>query len=44
LILKSIDHIAVYLFSFSAGKFIYITATNIVPEIKKEPNIKKIHG
>ena len=38
---KSIEQVAVYLLPFAAGGFIYIAATDLVPEIKKELNIKK---
>jgi len=38
---KSIEQVAIYLLPFAAGGFIYIAATDLVPEIKKELNIKK---
>jgi zinc and cadmium transporter len=38
---KSIEQVAVYLLTFAAGGFIYIAATDLVPEIKKELDIKK---
>jgi len=38
---KTVEHIAIYLLPFAAGGFIYIAATDLVPEIKKELNIKK---
>lgn len=38
---KSVEQIAVYLLPFAAGGFIYIAATDLVPEIKKELDIKK---
>ncbi len=38
---KSIEQVAVYLLPFAAGGFIYIAATDLVPEIKKELDIKK---
>ena len=38
---KSIEQVAVYLLPFAAGGFIYIAATDLIPEIKKELNIKK---
>jgi len=38
---KRIEQVAVYLLPFAAGGFIYIAATDLVPEIKKELNIKK---
>ena len=38
---KTIDQAAVLLLPFAAGGFIYIAATDLVPEIKKELNIKK---
>jgi len=41
LISQSIEQATVYLLPFAAGGFIYIAATDLVPEIKKEINIKK---
>ena len=38
---KSIDQAAIFLLPFAAGGFIYIAATDLVPEIKKELNFKK---
>ncbi len=38
---KSIEQVAVYLLPFAAGGFIYIAATDLIPEIKKELDIKK---
>ena len=38
---KSVEQAAIYLLPFAAGGFIYIAATDLVPEIKKELNIKK---
>jgi zinc and cadmium transporter len=38
---KSIEQVAVYLLPFAAGGFIYIAATDLVPEIKKELDFKK---
>ncbi len=38
---KSIEQVAVYLLPFAAGGFIYIAATDLVPETKKELDIKK---
>jgi zinc and cadmium transporter len=37
----AIDHATVYLLPFAAGGFIYIAATDLVPEIKKELDFKK---
>jgi len=36
-----IEHSVVYLLPFAAGGFIYISATDLVPEIKKELDVKK---
>jgi zinc and cadmium transporter len=41
LISKTAEDVAVYLLPFAAGGFIYIAATDLIPEIKKELNIKK---
>ena len=38
---KSIEPAVMFLLPFAAGGFIYIAATDLVPEIKKEVNIKK---
>ena len=38
---KSIEQAVPFLLPFAAGGFIYIAATDLVPEIKKEINIKK---
>jgi len=38
---KSIESAVVYLLPFAAGGFIYIAATDLVPEIKKELDIKR---
>jgi zinc and cadmium transporter len=38
---KSVDSAVVFLLPFAAGGFIYIAATDLVPEIKKELNMKK---
>ena len=38
---NTIDQAAILLLPFAAGGFIYIAATDLVPEIKKELNIKK---
>jgi zinc and cadmium transporter len=38
---KSIEHAVVFLLPFAAGGFIYIAATDLVPEIKKEVDIRK---
>lgn len=38
---KTVEHAVVFLLPFAAGGFIYIAATDLVPEIKKELNIKK---
>ena len=38
---RSIEQAVVFLLPFAAGGFIYIAATDLVPEIKKEMNIKK---
>jgi zinc and cadmium transporter len=41
LIYKSIENAVVFLLPFAAGGFIYIAATDLVPEIKKEVDLKK---
>ena len=41
LVSKNIEDAAVFLIPFAAGGFIYIAATDLVPEIKKEIDIKK---
>jgi len=38
---KSVDSAVVFLLPFAAGGFIYIAATDLIPEIKKELNMKK---
>jgi zinc and cadmium transporter len=38
---RSIEHAVMFLLAFAAGGFIYIAATDLVPEIKKELDIKK---
>jgi zinc and cadmium transporter len=38
---QSVEQAVVFLIPFAAGGFIYIAATDLVPEIKKETNIKK---
>ncbi len=38
---QSIEQAVVFLIPFAAGGFIYIAATDLVPEIKKETNVKK---
>ena len=38
---KSVEEATIFLLPFAAGGFIYIAATDLVPEIKKEINIKK---
>ena len=37
----SIDRFTTYLLSFTAGGFIYIAASDLMPEIRKETNLKK---
>lgn len=37
----SISHFTTYLLPFAAGGFIYIAASDLMPEIRKEPNPKK---
>jgi len=41
---KSIELAVTFLVPFAAGGFIYIAATDLVPEIKKELNMKKYMG
>lgn len=41
LISKSVETATTFLLPFAAGGFIYIAATDLVPEIKKELNMKK---
>ncbi|MCK5112480.1 MAG: ZIP family metal transporter [Thermoplasmatales archaeon] len=41
LISNSVEQAVVFLIPFAAGGFIYIAATDLIPEIKKELNIKK---
>ena len=38
---KSIEQAVVFLIPFAGGGFIYIAATDLIPELKKELNIKK---
>jgi zinc and cadmium transporter len=38
---SKIENMVLYILPFAAGGFIYIAATDLVPEIKKELNIKK---
>jgi zinc and cadmium transporter len=38
---RSIENTVVFLLPFAAGGFIYIAATDLIPEIKKEIDIKK---
>lgn len=38
---SKIENIVLYILPFAAGGFIYIAATDLVPEIKKELNIKR---
>ncbi len=38
---QKIEQAVVFLLPFAAGGFIYIAATDLIPEIKKETNIKK---
>lgn len=37
----SIGHFTVYLLPFAAGGFIYIAASDLIPEIRKDTNLKK---
>ena len=41
LVSKNIKDAVVFLIPFAAGGFIYIAATDLVPEIRKETDIKK---
>ncbi|UCD14403.1 MAG: ZIP family metal transporter [Thermoplasmatales archaeon] len=41
IISKSIEQAVIFLIPFAAGGFIYIAATDLIPEIKKELDIKK---
>ncbi|MDH7507171.1 MAG: ZIP family metal transporter [Candidatus Thermoplasmatota archaeon] len=41
---KNIEQIVTFLLPFAAGGFIYIAATDLIPEIKKELNMKKYMG
>lgn len=41
IISKRIEQVVVFLIPFAGGGFIYIAATDLIPEIKKEMNIKK---
>jgi len=41
LISNLIDNMVLYILPFAAGGFIYIAATDLIPEIKKELNMKK---
>jgi zinc and cadmium transporter len=38
---KSIDNFSPYLLSFTAGGFIYIGACDLIPELHKQPGLKK---
>lgn len=38
---SQVENVAFYILPFAAGGFIYIAATDLVPEIKKELNMKK---
>ena len=38
---QNIEQAVIFLIPFAAGGFIYIAATDLIPEIKKEINIKK---
>jgi zinc and cadmium transporter len=38
---KNIEEATIFLLPFAGGGFIYIAATDLIPEIKKEVNIKK---
>jgi len=38
---KNIGQSVIFLLPFAAGGFLYIAATDLVPEIKKETNIRK---
>ncbi len=42
---SSLDSLLPYLLPFAAGGFIYIAASDLMPEIRKEPNLKRsIHS
>lgn len=41
---RGLDQAVLFLLPFAAGGFIYIAATDLVPEIKKELNVKKYMG
>jgi zinc and cadmium transporter len=41
LISNLVENVVLYILPFAAGGFIYIAATDLVPEIKKELNMKK---
>jgi zinc and cadmium transporter len=41
LISSQIENVAIYILPFAAGGFIYIAATDLIPEMKKEVDIKK---
>jgi len=41
IISSRIENVVLYILPFAAGGFIYIAATDLVPEIKKELNMKK---
>jgi len=38
---KNIEQTVIFLLPFAGGGFIYIAATDLIPEIKKELNIEK---
>jgi zinc and cadmium transporter len=38
---KGVEHAVVFLLPFAAGGFIYIAATDLIPEIKKEVELRK---
>lgn len=39
--LSSFSHLTTYLLPFAAGGFLYISTSDLIPEIRKEANIKK---
>lgn len=39
--LASLDQFIIYLLPFAAGGFLYIASSDLMPEIKKEPSLKK---
>jgi len=41
LISSRIANVVLYILPFAAGGFVYIAATDLIPEMKKEVNIKK---